>query len=667
MAESSGFFADVSGDREYTSDWLAKYISSIVGNGTYDGELGVTADGSAMSVTLPSGRAWINGYYYCNDGNLTLAIDNADGVLNRKDIAVLRWDVNARSITAQVLKGAPASSPIAPQIIRTAEQYDLKLAEISVPAGTTAITQSMITDCRLDKSVCGIVTGAVTQVDTTTFYNQIQADLAKFKGKSETDFATWKSAKYDEFQNWLQTMQDIPPADAAAYLQGQINSRAYSRLDCKKAGTVYALSGLTVASGLVPCMFKADTDYNFGDTFTMDGDAISAVLPDGSGLEDGFFKAGMVMTAVYDTDNKTLNFKSGGSDYDTLPAQVSNFYATRDNAKVTLNWTNPGDTNFAGVLILRKTGSYPQRPSDGDRVYSGMAGTYVDTDVVNGTQYYYRAYAYNSKKQYQTLYCVAAGTSANGIRLDSLPVGAKIKFGTFGGSKIVQLIASIKDHSTVLISYKTITNKCFDAKELKNPEISPAYHENVIYPVSNIDQWLNSCAKANEWYTDQHSYDQAPDSTSVCTVPYVDQPGFLNAFNEFEQGLLRVHDLQFYNPISRKTTLFSRKVWLPSLAEIGQNPFRSDELPEGTLLPVFQKNISFGDDKCCWLRSAFYWGTTDVGISYRNYQYYFNSKRMGDGDDPSRDCGIRPCCCLDGSAMLHPEPDSDGCYILEEG
>lgn len=215
MAESSGFFADVSGDREYTSDWLAKYISSIVGNGTYDGELGVTADGNTMSVTLPSGRAWINGYYYRNDCPLTLAIDNADGILNRKDIIVLRWDVNARSITAQVIKGTPASNAVAPVITRNAEQHDLKLAEISIPAGTTAITQSMITDCRLDKSVCGIVTGAVTQVDTTTLYNQIQADLAEFKGINEAQFTAW-------FNNLKNILND----NTAGNLQNEINKKA---------------------------------------------------------------------------------------------------------------------------------------------------------------------------------------------------------------------------------------------------------------------------------------------------------------------------------------------------------------------------------------------------------------------------------------------------------
>ena len=144
-----------------------------------------------MAVTLPAGRAWINGYHYRNDGPLTLPVDNADGVLHRKDTVVLRWDVNARSITAQVLTGTFSSSPVAPAIVRSAEQYDLKIAEISIPAGTTAITQSLITDTRLDNAVCGIVTGVVQQVDTTTLYAQIQDDLTRFRTTNEADFTAW--------------------------------------------------------------------------------------------------------------------------------------------------------------------------------------------------------------------------------------------------------------------------------------------------------------------------------------------------------------------------------------------------------------------------------------------------------------------------------------------
>ena len=190
MAENSGFFVSVGGDRKYNADFLARWIASIISNGVYDGELAVTA-GDGMAVTLPAGRAWINGYHYRNDGNMILPIDNADGVLHRKDTVILRWDVNARSITAQVLKGVPASTATAPPIVRSAEQFDLKLAEISIPAGTTAITQDLITDTRLNNDVCGIVTGVVQQVDTTKLYQQIQADLQRFRTENEADFTAW--------------------------------------------------------------------------------------------------------------------------------------------------------------------------------------------------------------------------------------------------------------------------------------------------------------------------------------------------------------------------------------------------------------------------------------------------------------------------------------------
>lgn len=211
MAETSGFFRSVSGDRKYTTDWLAKWVSSFIGSGVYNGELAVTA-GGGMSVTLPAGKAWINGYYYRNEASITLPIANADGVLHRKDTIVLRWNVNERSITAQVLQGGFASNPVAPEIVRDLELYDLKLAEISIPAGTTAITQALITDTRLDKTVCGIVTGVIDQIDTTTFYNQIAADLAQFKTTNEADFNAW-----------FESIKDILDESTAGNLLNLIN------------------------------------------------------------------------------------------------------------------------------------------------------------------------------------------------------------------------------------------------------------------------------------------------------------------------------------------------------------------------------------------------------------------------------------------------------------
>jgi hypothetical protein len=301
MAETSGFFPDVSGDREYTSDWLAKYIAAFISNGVYKSELAVTADGSAMAVTLPAGRAWINGYHYRNDGDMTLAIDNADGILNRIDIVVLRWDINNRSITAQVIKGTPASSAAAPVITRTVEQYDLKLAEISIPTGTTAITQSLITDTRLDSDVCGIVHATVDHIDTTTFYNQIQDDLAQFRATNEADFTAW-----------VEGLKDVLDADTAGNLLNLINthksdaSAHVTALTCTKSGTVYVLTGLTATSGFVPVMFSGAATYANGDTVTIDGTAYTLKTTNGSALTTGAWIKNSYVAAIADVDNKIL-------------------------------------------------------------------------------------------------------------------------------------------------------------------------------------------------------------------------------------------------------------------------------------------------------------------------------------------------------------------------
>lgn len=220
----SGFFPSVSGDRDYTFDFLAAYIGSFISDGVYNGEMAVTADGSAMSVTVGKGRAWLgydNKRYFKNMfADMELSIANADGVLNRIDTIALRWDINDRSIIPTVLQGTPSSSAIAPAITRTVEQYDLKLAEISVPAGTTAITQSLITDCRLNTDVCGIVTGVVDQVDTSTFYNQIAADLAEFKSTNEADFTAW-----------VDGLKDILDETTAGNLQNEIEALQSDKSD----------------------------------------------------------------------------------------------------------------------------------------------------------------------------------------------------------------------------------------------------------------------------------------------------------------------------------------------------------------------------------------------------------------------------------------------------
>lgn len=192
MAEKSGFFDAhlVNGeyDRVYLAESFARYFASFIGNGIFGGksnELMVQQKATAdMSVRVLSGQAWINGYWYENDNELSLAIDVADGVLNRIDTIVLRWDNSERVIRLAVKKGTPATNPSVPVVQRGADFYELKVAQVYIKAGAIKITQADITDTRLNNEVCGFVHGVIDQFDTTDFGKQIDSFIQEFEASN---------------------------------------------------------------------------------------------------------------------------------------------------------------------------------------------------------------------------------------------------------------------------------------------------------------------------------------------------------------------------------------------------------------------------------------------------------------------------------------------------
>lgn len=209
MAFTSAFFDAelVNGeyDRVYSAEVFAEYFASFIANGVFPDpatNLQVVANTvNDMNVLVSTGMGWINGYYCKNDGSYPLAIQAANGTLNRIDAVVIGWSQSDRTITAYVKTGVAASAPTAPSLERSADRYELMLATITVNAGVTKITQSMITDKRPDSSVCGWVAGVVQQIDATNLF-----------------------AQYDDaFQTWFEDIQAQLSGDVATNLQNQIN------------------------------------------------------------------------------------------------------------------------------------------------------------------------------------------------------------------------------------------------------------------------------------------------------------------------------------------------------------------------------------------------------------------------------------------------------------
>lgn len=196
MSQQSGFFnakvlEDGSYDRVYLAKDFANYFASFVGNGVFAKKLNglqVLAD-SGMTLKVRSGQAWINGYWYENDSDLSLSLSTAPAAGYRIDSVVLRYWGTSRAISCFVKPGGLNVNDPAP--LREGDTYELVLAYVKVSAGSISISQSNIVDKRGDNSVCGFVTGVIDQIDTTEFYTQLNNWLEEYNSKVDKDYETF--------------------------------------------------------------------------------------------------------------------------------------------------------------------------------------------------------------------------------------------------------------------------------------------------------------------------------------------------------------------------------------------------------------------------------------------------------------------------------------------
>lgn len=149
-------------------------VFSSVGSG-----LSVSANNN-MTVTVGTGGAHIEGALYYNSAPIGLTVEAANASLNRIDRVVLQFNtsVSVRSVRALIRTGTAATNPVAPELRQESNLYEIALADIYVKKGATGISQSAITDQRLNSALCGFVVAAIpSSVDTTGLFDQYQTAL----------------------------------------------------------------------------------------------------------------------------------------------------------------------------------------------------------------------------------------------------------------------------------------------------------------------------------------------------------------------------------------------------------------------------------------------------------------------------------------------------------
>lgn len=239
MAMTSGFFPDNNGDRSYTADFWAKMIGSLISNGVGI-ETFTVKPGNGMQVAVSPGTVWINGYFGRNPNDYTLSVQNAHGTLDRIDAVVLRLSLGDRSIDPLVITGMPSNAPTASALVRNSDTYDLKLAEITVRAGATKITQAQVKDTRADSGACGWTAGIINQITTTELFSQYNAlfdvFMASIKGKLGDDPAT-------SLQNQVNSLSDEIAAVEEAANDTRIDLEDFKSAQTPVFGTLTPMSG----------------------------------------------------------------------------------------------------------------------------------------------------------------------------------------------------------------------------------------------------------------------------------------------------------------------------------------------------------------------------------------------------------------------------------------
>ena len=178
---------------------VAAYLAGLT-SGVFSSaeDFPVTAAGG-LKVTVGAGRGWVHpsrftGYSITKREADTLTMPLADPSLPRIDRIVMRYDAGARAASLQVLQGTASSTPTAPAISRTELIYDLCLAEITRPAGSTSISTGQITDTRLDETLCGIVRDGVTGIPTDELLAAARERINALEEKATSSAAAAKDS-----------------------------------------------------------------------------------------------------------------------------------------------------------------------------------------------------------------------------------------------------------------------------------------------------------------------------------------------------------------------------------------------------------------------------------------------------------------------------------------
>lgn len=307
----------------------------------------------------------------------------------------------------------------------------------------------------------------------------------------------------------------------------------------------------------------------------------------------------------------------------------SNFAASAGNSQVTLTWTDPPDktsqpsgqtiATWSYTRIVRKTGSQPTGPHDGELVVSSSVrdqyatSGFVDDGLTNDTQYFYAAFAYSTD-----------GVASAGAFVTATPIA---------GTPLSQLA----EGTLIKILENGSPVEFYLAKHSYEPSLNGQGRELVVRKdIYGNHVWTNG--NNNNW----------PASSMIAYLNGEYKALFTSTVKEL------IGITQYQSAIdgdSNQVATTSSSIFLPSMTELG---FSSDDwspfLAEGSVLPIYYTlQIAYYNSK-----SSEWWSRTP-----RHYYNDDNNRAILILTDrtfvhrlTSNSWGTRPCFTLPNTAFV---------------
>lgn len=328
MSEYGLFFDSRNGDRKYNAASMEEWLKPFFVTGVFNGELQVVSDGG-MAIVVDPGYCNINGKVRCFESENHFTLATASGLYDRVDTVVIERNDADREITMKVVQGGSDGQPVAP--VREFGVYQLVLAQILVARGATEITQSAITDTRMNTALCGWVASTVDEIDFDQAYEQFTTWFNEYKEEIIDDFSEAGEMAQEIFNAWFQHMKGQLDTDAAGHLQLELDNQAEMIAEAYSVVKLYNVGDyVTYENKLYECTSAVTTYGDFNpskwteiqvqpqiDDLT---EAVNNVVPQVDGFESGttvFNQDGSITTTYSDRVKHTV-FNANGSITETL-------------------------------------------------------------------------------------------------------------------------------------------------------------------------------------------------------------------------------------------------------------------------------------------------------------------------------------------------------------